>query len=103
MVLENFVRLVPNQPKRLKLRNPRIEERQIHDPKTRQLKTVRALVFDCFEEDGVPTFKQFSTLSEKLATILLTLCERRARDYIYVEITWRPRDYATEYEVVQLE
>lgn len=102
-VLGNFVKLEPERPKRLKLTRPRIEERIIHDPKTGMTKVVRALVFDCIEEDGRPVSKTFSTLSEKLARMLLAIWERRTKDYIYVEIIWYPRDFATEYEVRVLE
>jgi len=98
-VLANYVQLVPNQPKRLKVKNMRIEERQITDPKTKLPKTVRALVFDVYEEDGVPVSKTFSTLSEKLAQQLKALYENGVLENKTLVITWRPRDYATEYEV----
>jgi len=102
-LLSNYVVLEPNKPKTLKLTNERIEERVITDPKTKVTKVVRALVYDCIEEDGRPVSKTFSTLSEKLAIMLHTLWERRTRDYIKVRITRIPRDYATEYEVVPIE
>ena len=103
MVLGNYVKLPANVPKTLKLTRMRIEERVIEDPKTHLTKTVRALVFDCIEEDGRPVSKIFSTISEKLATQLYALWNRRTRDYIKVRITRIPRDYATEYEVVPIE
>jgi len=99
-ILGNFVRLVPDKPKRLKLTRPRIEERIIRDPKTGRTKVVRALVFDVLEEDGLPVSKIFSTLSEKLAAQLLAIWEHRRADYIDVTIIWHPRDFATEYEVI---
>ena len=98
-IIANYVVLPPNKPKRLKLTDPHIEERTIRDPKTGMLKTVKALVFKCIEEDGVPVNKVFSTLSVKLARMLMALWERRPGDYIYVEIVRHPMDYATEYEV----
>ena len=100
--LINYVVLPPDTPKKLKLSDPRIEERIIRDPKTGMLKTVKALVFKCTEEDGKPVNKTFSTLSRKLAQMLMALWERRRTDYIYVEIIRHPADYATEYEVRQL-
>jgi len=100
--LANYVILPPDTPKKLKLTDPRIEERVIRDPKTGMLKTVKALVFRCLEEDGRPVNKVFSTLSVKLAKMLMALWERRRADYIYVEIIRHPADYATEYEVRQL-
>ena len=98
-ILGNYVVLEPGKPKRLRLTNPRIEERIIRDPKTGRIKTVRALVFDCIEEDGRPVSKQFSTLSEKLATVLWSLWEQGVLKDHVVEIVWHPMDFATEYEV----
>ena len=102
-VLGNFVKLVPNEPKRLRLKNPRIEERIIHDPKTGRVKRVRAWVADCYEEDGIPVSKTFSTLSEKLASTLQALHDAGMLEDRLIEIVWRPMDYATEYEVRVLE
>ena len=71
-ILANYVKLVPEKPKILRFKKDslRIEERVITDPKTKVVKTVRALVLDVIEEDGVPVSKTFSTLSEKLAQTL---------------------------------
>jgi len=102
-LLANYIRLEPEKPKLLKLSNERIEERVITDPKTKRTKTVRALVYNCTEEDGRPVSKIFSTLSEKLALQLHALWERRTHDYIKVRITRHPRDYATEYTVEPIE
>jgi len=98
-VLSNYVELPPNTPVRLRLKNPRIEERQIRDPKTGIVKTVRALVFDVYEKDGVPGSWIFSTLSEKLATQLMALWQTGILQNHAVEIVRIPRDFATEYEV----
>jgi len=98
-VLNNYVTLPPNTPVRMRLKNPRIEERQIRDPKTGLTKTVRALVFDVYELNGTPGHWIFSTLSEKLATQLMALWERGILQEHAVEITRIPRDFATEYEV----
>lgn len=98
-VLNNYVQLPPNKPVRMRLKNPRIEERQIRDPKTGLTKTVRALVFDVYELDGVPGQWIFSTLSEKLATQLMALWQSGVLQERAVEIVRLPRDFATEYEV----
>jgi len=98
-LLANYVKLIPEQKKCMKLDNPRIEERVVRDPKTGRNKIVRALVFDCLEEDGVATFKTFSTLSEKLATTLYNLWNTGELKRKRVCIVWHPRDFATEYEV----
>ncbi len=98
-VLGNFVRLVPDTPVRMRLDNPRIEDRTIRDPKTGRIKMVRALVFDVLELNGVPVRRVFSTLSEKLASQLMALYDAGIIPEHVVEIVWHPRDYATEYEV----
>ena len=100
-LLANYVRLEPEKEKCLRFRENslRIEERTIRDPKTGVVKTVRALVLDVIEEDGIPVSKTFSTLSEKLAQILYNLHSTGELYRHYVCITWHPRDYATEYEV----
>ena len=99
LILGNYVKLEPGKPKRLVLTNPRIVEITIRDPKTKLVKTVRALEFDVLEEDGRPVRKVFRTLSEKLAEALMALWEHREGDRICVIITWHPMDFATEYEV----
>jgi hypothetical protein len=98
-VLENFVKLRANVPKTLIMRNPRIEERTVTDPRTKAPKTVRAWVADVEQEDNVPVKKIFSTLSEKLASQLQSLHENGLLVGRRVTIVWRPAGYATEYEV----
>lgn len=101
MVLENFVRLVPEREKVLRFKpgSFRIEEATITDPKTKQPKRVRKAVLDVTEEDYRPVVKVFSTLSEKLATQLRQAHETGELYRYHVGITWRPRDYATEYTI----
>jgi len=72
MTLENYVKLVRDVEKVLRIREGsfRIEERTIRDPTTKALKIVHAGVMDVYEEDGTPVTKTFSTLSEKLAAAL---------------------------------
>ena len=70
MVLQNYIQLVPGKPARLHLTNPRIEQREITDPITKQLKRVNVLVFAVDELDGKPVQSTFSTLSDKLALAL---------------------------------
>jgi len=98
-VLENFVRLRANVEKVVILRNPRIEERVVTDPRTKIVKTARAWAADCEEEDYVPVTKPFSTLAEKLAAQLQSLHENAMLVGRRVGITWRPAGYATEYSV----
>jgi hypothetical protein len=72
MTLENYVKLVPDVEKVLRIREGsfRIEPRTIRDPHTKAPKIVNAAVMDVIEEDGVPVTKSFSTLGEKLAAAL---------------------------------
>ena len=99
-ILSNYVRLTPGVKKRLRLKDPIIEEITIPDPRTRRPKPLRRLRFTVVEEDGVPTTKYFTTLSEKLAQILMALWDRRTGDTICVEITEFGTGLAKDYEVV---
>jgi len=99
MVLENYVKLVPETEKILRLERPRIDERTVRDPKTKQPTVKRAWVADVVEEDYRPVRKIFSTLADKLATSLQTAADAGDLARYRVGITWYPRDYATEYRV----
>ena len=99
-ILANFVRLTPGVRKRLVLRDPTIEEITIVDPHTKRPKSLRRLRFTVTEEDGVPTTKYFTTLSEKLAQMLMALWDRRTADTICVYITEFGTSLAKDYEVM---
>jgi len=98
-VLSNYVKLIPGERKKLVLTDPRIEEVTIKDPKTQRPKSLRRLVFTVLEEDGVATTKYFSTVSEKLAQMLMTIWDKRTTDRICVYITEFGKDLAKDYEV----
>jgi hypothetical protein len=59
--------LPPGVEKTLRFSGHRITTKEIPDPITRVRKTVEALEFSCVEEDGVPTSRSFSVVSQKLA------------------------------------
>jgi hypothetical protein len=98
-ILANYVRLIPGVKKRLKLKDPVIEEVVIRDPITKMPKTIRRLRFTVLEEDGLPVTKYFTTPSEKLAQQLMAIWERRTGDFICVEITEFGVGLAKDYEV----
>ncbi|MEM4430212.1 MAG: hypothetical protein QXM08_03550 [Thermofilaceae archaeon] len=98
-VLANYVRLVPGVRKKLVLTRPVIEEMVIPDRATGGTKTVRRLRFDVLEEDGAPVKKYFTTLSEKLAQMLMAIWDRRTGDTICVYIVERGVGLAKDYEV----
>ncbi|MEM4061112.1 MAG: hypothetical protein QXK11_11475 [Pyrobaculum sp.] len=98
-VLSNYVKLTPGVRKKLVLTRPVIEEAVIPDRTTGGTKTVRRLRFDVLEEDGVSVKKYFTTLSEKLAQVLMTIWDRRTGETICVYITERGTGLAKEYEV----
>ena len=98
-LLKNYIKLKPEEKVCMRLENPRIEERIVHDPKSGRITIKRALVFDVTEVNGEPIHSQFSTLSEKLATTLYSLWESGELKNKRVCIIWHPRDFATEYEV----
>jgi len=101
MVLENFVRLVPEKEKILRFMpgSWRVEEATITDPATKQPKRVRRAVLDVTEEDYRPVVKTFSTLSDKLAVQLAQMHETGELYRYHVGITRHPSGLATEYTV----
>ena len=94
-----FIKLEPETAKRLKFDKWWWEDRTIIDPKSRQPKTVKVMVFHTTEEDGKPVDKPFSVLSYKLQQTLAPLIDTGALFTRVVSITWYPRDYAAEYAV----
>lgn len=101
MVLANYVKLEPEKEKVLRFKpdSLRIEDRIIIDPVTKRSKTVKALVLDVIEEDGLPVSKVFSTLSDKLATQLKALADTGQLYTYRVGITPHGRGFAREYAV----
>ena len=95
----SYVKLEPEKTKRLRLDKWWWEDRQITDPKSRMQKTVKVMVFHVTEEDGSPVDKIFSALAYKLQQTLAPLIDTGQVFTRPVEITWYPRDYATEYAV----
>jgi len=65
--ISNWVKLEPGKEKRLRFSGHVIVKKQITDPITKAPKTVEALEFDVALEDGSPTTRRFSVVSEKLA------------------------------------
>jgi len=99
-ILQNYVRLTPGVKKKLVLKDPVIEEIIITDPHTKRPKPLRRLRFTVTEEDGVPTTKYFTTLSEKLAQFLMAIWDKRTTDTICVNITEFGTSLAKDYEVM---
>jgi hypothetical protein len=91
--------LIPGVKKRLKLKDPVVEEVTIKDPVTKMPKVIRRLRFTVVEEDGLPTTKYFTTPSEKLAQQLMAVWEKRTGDTICVEITEFGTGLAKDFEV----
>ncbi len=98
-ILANYVKLIPGVKKRLKLKDPTIEEVTIRDPITKTPKIIRRLRFTVVEEDGTPVAKYFTTPSEKLAQQLMAIWDNRKADYICVEITEFGVGLAKDFEV----
>lgn len=68
MILQNFVVLQPNIPARLHFVDHHFDQRTIIDPRTRQPKSVRSLVFDVDSLNGAPVQTRYSILAEGLAS-----------------------------------
>jgi hypothetical protein len=99
MTLENYVKLVEGVEKVLKIREGtfRIEPRTVLDPKTKAPTPKQAAVMDVYEEDGRGVQKQFSTLSDKLATQLKAAHDNRTLYTHNVGIKKVGSGYVTEY------
>lgn len=95
----NYVKLEPNRPKRMLLKDWQWEDREIIDPNTKVVKKVRVMNFTVIQEDGEPVQKTFSALALKLQESLKPHIDTGQLFHRMVEITWYPRGYATEYAV----
>jgi len=65
--IQNWIVLSPGVEKRLRFSNHVITKKTIVDPVTKLPKTVEALEFDVALDDGQPTARRFSIVSQKLA------------------------------------
>ena len=84
-MLMNYIELKEAEPKRLHFTDNYIIEREIWDPNLDRTKVIRSLTFWCDREDGMPTAKTFSILSDKLAGLLepyLPEHEYRMKEFI---------------------
>jgi hypothetical protein len=101
MTLANFVKLEPNIEKKLRVRpgSFRLEPRTIPDPGTRQPRLVTVAVMTVTEEDGKPVQKEFSTLSEKLATGLKAAADNGTLYGHTIGIKKVGAGYVTEYQI----
>ena len=99
MPVANYVKLVADKPKRMLFDRWWWEDRQIADPKSKMLKHVKTMVFHVSQEDGEKVDKTFSALSFKLQESLAPYVETSQAFTRMIEITWYPRDYASEYAV----
>lgn len=97
MPIAQYVVLEKEKPKRMLFNRWWWEDRQITDPKSKRLKTARVMVFHVTQEDGERVDKTFSVLAYKLQQSLAPLIETGQIFTRLVELTWYPRDYATEY------
>ncbi len=95
----SYIKLVPQQPTRLRADRWWWEEREINDPANHQVKKVKIMVFHVTEKDGNKVDTTFSVLSIKLQTQLAPLVESGQLFYRPWTVTWNPRGYATEYTV----
>lgn len=69
-MLMNYIDLKEGVPKRLHLTDNYIVEREIWDKNLDRTKVIRSLTFWVDREDGIPTAKTWSILSDKLAGLL---------------------------------
>ena len=99
MPAKNFVELKPETPKQMRVDSWYWETRAITDPATLRVAPKDVMVFHVTHEDGKPVDKTFSALAYKLQEQLAPLIESGHIFARLVEITWRPRGYATDYTV----
>ena len=99
MVLDNYVKLVPGVPKRLHFTAWTIASKEITDRNTGLPTTRRSLILNVDREDGQPVSKTFSTLAEKLATLLMPDLESSVYTQFVYEIVQVGAAYQTRYQV----
>ena len=101
MVLANYVKLVPEVEKVLRIKEGsfRIEDRSITDPKTQLPKMAKAAVVVVYEEDGVPVDKTYSTLADKHAATLHAMHLNGDLYRYRIGITKTGVGFRTEYRV----
>jgi len=89
--ISNWVVLEPGKEKRLRFSNHVIVKKRITDPITKISKEVEALEFDVTMEDGAPSTRRFSVVSQKLAGDLGPyLADRRYLRYEFTIIKEAP-------------
>jgi len=101
MTLGNYVKLEPDVEKVLRIREGsfRVETRTVNDPTSKQAKPKTVGVMDVISEDGKPVRKEFSTMSEKLATQLKVAHDNHTLYTHNVGIKRVGSGYVTEYQL----
>mgnify|MGYP001567325345 CR=1 FL=1 len=94
----NYIILEPNTPVRLRVKAARQEDRPITDPVSRQPKIINVLVLDVTELNGQPLAKELSFTSFKAQQALAPLLNSGEAFRRILEVTYRPKGFATEYE-----
>jgi len=95
----NHVVLQNDVPKKLRLREPKIIEKEIRDPATGRVKRVSGVEFLVTVEDGRPVSKTYTALSHKHAVQLKELWDAGLLESNDVIITRHGTGYLTEYAI----
>ena len=94
----NYIILETNVPTRVRVKGARQQDRPIRDPDTGKGKVVNVLVLDVTELNGQPMEKELSFTSFKAQQSLSPLINSGELFRKILEVTYRAKGYATEYE-----
>jgi len=98
-ILENFVRLDSDVPKRLHFNAWRIIPKEITDPHTKSPKIVNVLQLDVDQDDGIRVHKVYSITSEKHAQQIAPYLQNNSYLNFDFSITMRGHGFLREYTV----
>jgi len=98
-MLMNYIALEKDVPTRLHFTDHYTVTREIWDDKLGRLKEITSLVLWCDEQDGEPTARTFSVVSEGLATILRPYLPGHTYIDFTFEITKQGEGFSTRYQV----
>jgi hypothetical protein len=96
-MLMNYIPLEDGIPKRLHFTDHYYVDREVWDKDLEKMKWIKSLVFWTDEEDGSPTAKTFSVLSNKLAELFRPYLQENRYRTLEFTITKRGEGFGTQF------